>query len=119
MLASTNAVIGVIVPQAAASAFVPAWIIASLAQPLNALAFITDGIHWGTGDYRYLRNGMMAATCCGVICLFLIDIHNPGAFVQVWLVVGLWIVVRSIFGMVRIWPGVGASPLRPATLMSS
>ncbi len=35
---------------------------ALLFQPINAFAFATDGIHWGTGDFRYLRNAMLGAS---------------------------------------------------------
>jgi MATE family multidrug resistance protein len=42
--------------------FFPAWTAAALIQPIGALAFVTDGIHWGTGDFRYLRNVVVLAT---------------------------------------------------------
>ncbi|MDQ7037212.1 MAG: MATE family efflux transporter [Anaerolineae bacterium] len=112
MLAGTNGVIQLFLPEVDRSLFIPAWIVAALAQPLNSLAFVTDGIHWGTSDYRYLRNGMITATLAGGIALFLINIGDNNAFVMVWVATGLWIIVRSIFGMIRIWPGFGTSPLR-------
>ena len=45
-------------------------------QGLNAVievyivSFVTDGIHWGTRDYRYLRNGMALASFSGALLLF-------------------------------------------------
>lgn len=114
MLAGTNGVIQIFLPEVDTSTFIPAWVVAALAQPLNSLAFVTDGIHWGTSDYRYLRNGMISATLVGGIALFLINTGGSNAFVMVWVATGLWIIVRSIFGMIRIWPGLGTSPLRPA-----
>jgi hypothetical protein len=30
----------------------------------------------------------------------------------VWLVTAGWIAVRAVFGVARIWPGIGAAPLR-------
>jgi MATE family multidrug resistance protein len=112
MFLSTQLVIDVFIPESAVAIFVPAWIIASLSQPLNALAFVTDGIHWGTGDYRYLRNGMITATALGATALLMIDTTAANAFLWVWVTTVIWIVIRSIFGILRVWPAVGKAPLK-------
>lgn len=101
-----------LVPAAAMVVFSPAWNVAALFQPLNALSFATDGIHWGTGDFRFLRNAVMAATSVGIAGLFLLNVEDPGALTWVWVVTGLWIFIRAFFGICRIWPGLGNSPLR-------
>ncbi len=102
-------VIRLLVPAEAVAVFVPAWHLAALSQPLNALSFATDGLHWGTGDFRYLRNAMIAATTLGTIGIFLIDVRHPQALALVWAVTLGWIAVRAAFGVARIWPGVGRS----------
>jgi MATE family multidrug resistance protein len=102
------------VPPAAQGVFLAAWRIAALAQPVCALSFVTDGIHWGTADYRYLRNGMIMATGLGILALLEIDREASGAFTSVWLVTAGWLGIRTAFGLVRIWPGIGRSPLRTA-----
>ena len=113
MLAGTTAVAHLLVPVTARDVFAGAWIVCALAQPLNALSFVTDGIHWGTGDYRFLRNAMIGATAAGAAILLLaIDRSAPDALTLVWLVTAGWIAVRAVFGVARIWPGIGASPLR-------
>ena len=112
MLASTTWVTAAFVPQDAAAIFLAAWIAASLSQPLNAIAFITDGIHWGTSDYGFLRNAMLAATVCGWIGLQLIAVDHPDAFASVWLMTALWIGVRAFGGLLRLYPGIGNSPFR-------
>jgi len=112
MLLSTQPVIGLLVPQSAAAVFIPAWVVAAITQPINSLAFISDGIHWGTGDYRYLRNGMLFSTAFASIAMLMIDTGAARAFMWVWAAIGLWIVLRSIVGIGRIWPGFGGSPLR-------
>ncbi len=99
------------VPPEARAVFPAAWTAGALAQPVNALAFATDGIHWGTGDYRYLRNGMLAATGLGAAALWAVDLHAADALAQVWYVTALWISMRAAFGVVRIWPAPGRSPL--------
>ncbi len=111
MWVGENAVARLLVPESARGLFATAWLVAALAQPLNALSFVTDGIHWGTGDYRYLRNGMLTATGLGVAAIVLLDENATGALTSVWVITSGWISVRTAFGVARIWPGVGASPL--------
>jgi MATE family multidrug resistance protein len=105
--------IAAFVPQTAVQIFLPAWLVAAAAQPLSALSFATDGIHWGTGDFRYLRNAVAVATGCGAAALVLIDKGRTDALSLIWIVTAGWIFVRALFGMIRIWPGVGKSPLTP------
>ncbi len=96
-----------LVPVSARGLFVAAWQVAALSQPLAALSFVTDGIHWGTADYRYLRNGMLAATGLGVLALLSIDAGAAQALHQVWVVTAGGLTVRTAFGLARIWPGLG------------
>ncbi|MEL6404891.1 MAG: MATE family efflux transporter [Chloroflexota bacterium] len=119
MLLSTDLVIAAFVPESAVAVFMPAWIVASVSQPLSAVAFVTDGIHWGTGDYRYMRNGMIIATLIASISLFLIDTTANNALVYVWLGTVLWIALRSIWGIVRVFPGVGDAPIGAEKVQAS
>ena len=105
-------VIAFLVPPSAIDLFIPAWAIAALIQPVNALAFATDGIHWGTGDFRYFRNAVITATTCGAIAIYLLDETMAGALTWIWLISAFWIVIRALFGVIRIWPGLGNSPLK-------
>ena len=114
MLLATNAVAAAFVPASAQALFHGAWILFALSQPLNALAFITDGIHWGTSDYRYLRNAMIMATACGLIGLHLPAADQPEAFTGVWLAIVMWVAIRAFWGVLRLFPGIGDSPLRAA-----
>ncbi len=101
-----------LVPATALTLFYPAWFLAAASQPINALAFVTDGIHWGTGDFRYLRNVVTLATLVGAAGLFMIDTSSPNALTWVWAVTIVWIAVRAGFGVARVWPGIGDSPFR-------
>jgi MATE family multidrug resistance protein len=104
-------IIGLFVPATAIFAFSPAWRIALLAQPVNALAFATDGIHWGTGDFRFLRNVVLSATtCCGVLLLMFQD-HSLFALKWIWAITALWTLIRAAAGVLRVWPGSAGSPL--------
>ncbi len=104
-----GSVIGVLVPATAVGVFLPAWAISSFSQPINSLAFLTDGAHMGTGDYRYLRNAMIAATIVGVVGVSIINLDNPQALFWIWIVTGVWAMTRAIFGLLRVWPGIGSS----------
>ena len=98
------------VPATAAALFVPAWQVAACSQPLNALTFATDGLHWGTGDFRFLRNVVLLATTAGSGGLFFLRGDAPGALTIVWMITAGWISLRAFFGVARIWPGLGRSP---------
>ena len=112
LLVAEEVVATVLVPRPARELFTMGWTICALSQPINAVSFVTDGIHWGTGDYAYLRNAMLLATVVSVILLQLIDRTQPYAFSQVWLVMVVWTTVRGICGAVRVWPGVGNAVLK-------
>jgi MATE family multidrug resistance protein len=102
------------VPLAAVGLFAPAWLTAAVIQPISALSFATDGIHWGTGDFRYLRNVVALATLTGVSALMLLDTFQPSwTLTGIWAATGVWVGIRALFGMMRIWPGIGKSPLKP------
>ena len=101
-----------LVPPEAREVFARAWPVFALSQPASALSFVTDGIHWGTSDYGYLRNGMLVSSAVGLVLLLQVDTATvPAALDAVWLVTLLWVAVRSAFGVVRVWPGFGRSPL--------
>ncbi len=105
-------VIKFLVPATAISVFLPAWAISALSLPINAIAFLTDGAHWGTGDYRFLRNAMIAATLVGLVSVQIINPASPHALTWVWLAMAAWASTRAIFGWLRVNPGIGRSPFR-------
>jgi MATE family multidrug resistance protein len=113
MLLATPLTVALLVPAPARLAFAGAWWIAALSQPLNALAFSSDGIHWGASDYRFLRNAVAVATGVGALLLFALEGRAGFDLTTVWIVSGVWIGLRAGFGVTRIWPGFGNAPLRP------
>jgi len=110
-----NLVVRLLLPPTAGGIFFSAWLMVVVFQPINALAFASDGIHWGTGDFRFLRNVMIAATTFGGIAIYLLDETVSGALMWIWLITGCWITIRAGFGVLRIWPGLGKSPFRKVT----
>jgi MATE family multidrug resistance protein len=112
MLIGQDAVAWLLVPPAAMGVFGPAWVVVSLMQPVGALSFATDGIHWGTGDFRYLRNAMVAASVvCGGLVWWLEWLQPSQVLVVIWWITVLWTAMRAGFGMARIWPGSDEGPL--------
>jgi MATE family multidrug resistance protein len=100
-----------LVPESALIAFGSAWWLALLFQPLNALAFGTDGVHWGTGDFAFLRNATIVATAVGIALLYAIGAWVGLSLPLIWAVTGVWIGVRVLFGVGRVWPGSSKAPL--------
>ena len=105
-----------LVPETAVSIFSAAWLMSAFIQPVNSLAFVTDGVHWGTSDFAYLRNGMFVATIVGSAGLLLVDQSSPVALVWVWGITAVWITIRAVFGVIRIWPGIGNSPFKKGSV---
>jgi len=102
-------VIQVLVPASSVAIFLSAWLISSLSQPINSIAFLTDGTHWGTGDFRYLRNAMLIASGIGIVGLWLLESWGNPTLSWVWWIIAIWSTLRAFFGWIRIWPGVGQS----------
>ncbi len=113
-----NLVIRFLVPASAIPIFSTAWYLSAIFQPINAPSFATDGIHWGTGDFRFLRNTVFTATVAGAILLSFVNLDSPGALSWIWLITGLWITIRAALGVLRIWPGIGNTPWK-TTLRAS
>jgi MATE family multidrug resistance protein len=112
LLALETPITVILVPPDARVLFGMGWVICAVSQPINAMAFVTDGIHWGTGDFAYLRNAMLIATCIGVGLFTQIEVSQPQAFTQVWLVMVVWTLIRGGLGVIRVWPGIGKAVLR-------
>ena len=109
MWVGRNLVIDLLVPSTAVGVFISAWGISSLSQPINSLAFLTDGVHWGTGDFRYLSNAMLLASLAGIISIWILEQSGSSSLVWVWILIGGWNILRGLFGILRIWPGIGQS----------
>lgn len=112
MVLGQEGVAWLLVPPTAYGVFGPAWLVVSFMQPVGSLSFATDGIHWGTGDFCYLRNAMIVASVVGGAAVVVIEMVQPTPIlVFIWLATVLWTMIRAGFGLLRIWPGVGHAPL--------
>ncbi len=115
MLAGENAAIFLLVPVTSVPVFLAAWRICAVFMPLNSISFATDGVHWGTGDFRYLRNAVLISTAAGILALGFFGKDGELTLAEIWITTGIWITLRSLLGVLRIWPGIGNAPLRKDT----
>ena len=107
-----NWVIRLMVPNASLQLFLGAWLISALTQPINAVSFLTDGVHWGTGDFTYLRNAMLFSSGVGILGLWLLERSGSSTLIWIWILISAWSILRGLFGVLRIWPGIGKSVFR-------
>ncbi|SDO55810.1 MATE family efflux transporter [Desulforhopalus singaporensis] len=117
MAAGTTLAGAILVPASGLVLFAPAWMVSAMVQPIAALAFVTDGIHWGTGDFVFLRNVVVLATCCGSLAIVIMDMLGVTSLTAIWWITGAWVFIRAVLGVLRLWPGTARSPLNRAPVM--
>lgn len=100
-----------LVPAEAFALFETAWWVAIVMLPISGLTFATDGIHWGTGDFAYLRNATVIATVLAGGVLLGLEAAGGLTLVGVWWLTAGWVGIRAAIGLVRVWPGIGRAPL--------
>lgn len=76
------------------------WLII-LSQPINALAFIYDGIFKGLGEAKFLRNVLFYATIFAFIPVIILSHFFQWNITGVWLAFLVWMVMRTIIPMFK------------------
>jgi len=66
-----------------------------LMQPINAIAFMFDGIFKGLGEAKYLRNLLLAATFLGFTPTLLLADYFGLKLYAIWLGFFVWMMIRS------------------------
>lgn len=66
-----------------------------LMQPVNAIAFMFDGIFKGLGEAKYLRNLLLAATFLGFTPALLIGDYFGMKLYAIWIAFFVWMIIRS------------------------
>ena len=64
-------------------------------QPVNAIAFMFDGIFKGLGEAKYLRNVLLAATFLGFTPVLLIGDYFGLKLYAIWMAFFVWMLIRS------------------------
>jgi len=70
------------------------WIVL-LMQPLNAIAFMFDGIFKGLGEAKYLRNVLLAATFLGFTPVLLVGDYFDLKLFAIWIAFVVWMFIRA------------------------
>ena len=70
------------------------WIVL-LMQPVNAIAFMFDGIFKGLGEAKYLRNLLLVATFLGFTPALLISDYFGLKLYGIWIAFFVWMLIRS------------------------
>ncbi|WP_224484828.1 MATE family efflux transporter [Robertkochia aurantiaca] len=66
-----------------------------LMQPVNAVAFMFDGIFKGLGEAKYLRNVLLIATFLGFTPTLLLFDHLGLRLHAIWIAFFVWMLIRS------------------------
>lgn len=67
-----------------------------LMQPINAIAFMFDGIFKGLGEAKYLRNLLLVATFIGFAPTLWIADYFGLKLYAIWIAFFVWMLIRSI-----------------------
>lgn len=70
------------------------WVVLFM-QPVNAIAFMFDGIFKGLGEAKYLRNVLLAATFLGFTPVLLIGDYYGLQLYAIWIAFFVWMLIRS------------------------
>jgi putative MATE family efflux protein len=66
-----------------------------LAQPMNTIAFVFDGIFKGLGEMKYLRNVLLVATFLGFVPALYLSLHLGLGLHGIWIALTVWMAIRS------------------------
>ncbi|XP_042511134.1 protein DETOXIFICATION 42-like isoform X3 [Macadamia integrifolia] len=74
-------------------------------QPLNALAFVFDGVNFGASDFAYSACSMVLVAIVSILCVLLLSASN--GFVGIWVALTIYMSLRTFAGLWRIGTGSG------------
>ncbi|PON89173.1 Multi antimicrobial extrusion protein [Trema orientale] len=74
-------------------------------QPINALAFVFDGVNFGASDFAYSAYSMVMVAILSILCLFVLSSTN--GFIGIWVALTIYMSLRTFAGFWRIGTGTG------------
>lgn len=76
-------------------AFYGIFFVVILGMPVNAIAFIYDGLYKGMGKMRLLRNVLLAATFLGFLPVLYLGVYLDWKLYGVWAAFTVWMAIRG------------------------
>lgn len=76
-------------------AFYGIFFVVILGMPINAVAFIYDGLYKGMGKMRFLRNVLLAATFLGFLPVLYLGVYLDWELYGVWAAFTVWMAIRG------------------------
>ncbi|KAM3369567.1 hypothetical protein ACQJBY_017456 [Aegilops geniculata] len=87
----------------------------ALAQPINALAFVFDGVNYGASDFAYAAYPLILVAVVSITCI--VTLASYSDFIGIWIALSIYMCIRMFAGLWRI--GTASGPwafLRLATV---
>ncbi len=75
--------------------FYQIFFIVIIAQPMNTIAFVFDGIFKGLGEMKYLRNVLLIATFLGFVPVLYASSYFELGLYGIWIALSVWMAIRS------------------------
>ncbi|KAK8496979.1 hypothetical protein V6N12_018868 [Hibiscus sabdariffa] len=75
----------------------------AVTQPINALAFVFDGVNYGAADFAYSAYTMVMVAVMSISCLFILS-SNYG-YIGIWIALTIFMCLRVLAGLLRNWHG--------------
>ncbi|XP_045801620.1 protein DETOXIFICATION 42-like isoform X3 [Trifolium pratense] len=74
-------------------------------QPINALAFVFDGVNYGVSDFIYSAYSMIMVASVSIFCLYMLS--SSLGFTGIWIALSIYMSLRIFAGFWRIGTGSG------------
>lgn len=74
-------------------------------QPINALAFVFDGINYGASDFTYSAYSMIMVAIVSIFSLYMLS--SSFGFTGIWIALSIYMTLRIFAGFWRIGTGSG------------
>ncbi|XP_039070101.1 protein DETOXIFICATION 42-like [Hibiscus syriacus] len=77
----------------------------AVTQPINALAFVFDGVNYGASDFAYSASSMVMVAVMSLSCLFVLA--SSHGYVGIWIALTIFMCLRVFAGLLRVGTGMG------------
>ncbi|KAI5681153.1 hypothetical protein M9H77_02380 [Catharanthus roseus] len=74
-------------------------------QPINSVAFVFDGINYGSFDFAYSAYSMVMVAAVSIGCLF--ALFKFYGFIGIWIALSIYMALRTFAGIWRVGTGTG------------